>query len=70
MERYVHVALLCVQESADDRPAMDEVVGMLSTSSEGEVIPEPKQPAYFNVRPVGTEMSASCDMSISTTLSR
>ncbi|KAF8760564.1 hypothetical protein HU200_010035 [Digitaria exilis] len=69
MERYVHVALLCVQESADDRPAMDEVVKMLS-SGEGVPLPEPKQPAYFNVRPVGTEMSASCDMSISITLSR
>ena len=69
MERYVHVALLCVQESAEDRPAMDEVVKMLS-SGEGAVLPEPKQPAYFNVRPVGTEMSASCDMSISITLSR
>ena len=69
MERYVHVALLCVQESADDRPAMDEVVRMLS-SADGAVLPEPKQPAYFNVRPVGTEMSASCDMSISITLSR
>ncbi|CAN6219863.1 unnamed protein product [Urochloa humidicola] len=69
MERYIHVALLCVQESADDRPAMDEVVKML-TSGEGVVLPEPKKPAYFNVRPVGTEMSASCDMSISITLSR
>ncbi|XP_062186384.1 cysteine-rich receptor-like protein kinase 19 [Phragmites australis] len=69
MARCVHVALLCVQESADDRPAMDEVLRMLG-SSEGAVLPEPKQPAYFNVRPVGTEMSASCDMSISITLSR
>ena len=69
MERYVHVALLCVQESAEDRPALDEVVKMLS-SGEGTVLQEPKQPAYFNVRPVGTEMSASCDMSISITLSR
>ncbi|CAL5061134.1 unnamed protein product [Urochloa decumbens] len=69
MERYAHVALLCVQESADDRPAMDEVVKMLS-SGDGVVLPEPKKPAYFNVRPVGTEMSASCDMSISITLSR
>jgi hypothetical protein len=66
MEGYVHVALLCVQESADDRPAMDEVVRMLS-SDEGVALPEPKQPAYFNVRP---EMSASCDMSITITTSR
>jgi hypothetical protein len=63
MERLVHVALLCVQESADDRPAM-------LSSGEGAVLPEPKQPTYFNVRPVGTEMSASCDMTISITMSR
>ena len=70
MERYVHVALLCVQESAEDRPAMDEVVKMLS-SGEGAVLPEPKQPAYFNVRrPVDTETSASWDMSISLNLPR
>ena len=70
MERYVHVALLCVQESAEDRPAMDEVVKMLS-SGEGTVLPEPKQPAYFNVRrPVDTETSASWDMSISLNLPR
>ncbi|XP_066392833.1 cysteine-rich receptor-like protein kinase 19 [Miscanthus floridulus] len=70
MERHIHVALLCVQESADDRPAMNEVVRMLSSGEVGAALPEPKQPAYFNVRPVGTEMSASCDMTISITLSR
>ncbi|CAD6216753.1 unnamed protein product [Miscanthus lutarioriparius] len=70
MERHIHVALLCVQESAEDRPAMDEVVRMLSSGEVGAALPEPKQPAYFNVRPVGTEMSASCDMTISITLSR
>jgi hypothetical protein len=71
MERCVHVALLCVQEGADDRPAMDEVIKMLG-GGEGAAVawPEPKQPAYFNVRPVGTEMSASCDMSVSITLPR
>jgi hypothetical protein len=71
MERCVHLALLCLQEGADDRPAMDEVVKMLG-GGEGAavVLPEPKQPAYFNVRPVGTEMSASCDMSASITLPR
>ena len=70
MLRHIHVALLCVQESADDRPAMDEVVRMLSSGEVGAALPEPKQPAYFNVRPVGTEMSASGDMTISITLSR
>uniref|UniRef100_A0A453BDF5 non-specific serine/threonine protein kinase n=1 Tax=Aegilops tauschii subsp. strangulata TaxID=200361 RepID=A0A453BDF5_AEGTS len=44
----VQVALLCVQDSADDRPGMSDVVAMLS--GEGLTLPEPRQPAYFNVR--------------------
>ncbi|KAG8080262.1 hypothetical protein GUJ93_ZPchr0007g4471 [Zizania palustris] len=44
----VQVALLCVQDSADDRPNMSDVVSMLG--SEGLTMPEPRQPAYFNVR--------------------
>ena len=46
--RCVKVALLCVQDSADDRPNMSEVVAMLG--SEGITMPEPRQPAYYNVR--------------------
>ncbi|XP_066397836.1 cysteine-rich receptor-like protein kinase 6 isoform X3 [Miscanthus floridulus] len=46
--RCVQVALLCVQDSADDRPNMSEVVAMLG--SEGVTMPEPRQPAYYNVR--------------------
>ncbi|KAM0914524.1 hypothetical protein ACQ4PT_011459 [Festuca glaucescens] len=42
------VALLCVQDSAEDRPNMSDVVAMLG--SEGLTLPEPRQPAYFNVR--------------------
>jgi len=44
----LQVALLCVQDSADDRPNMSEVVAMLG--SEGITMPEPRQPAYYNVR--------------------
>ncbi|OEL26051.1 Cysteine-rich receptor-like protein kinase 25 [Dichanthelium oligosanthes] len=44
----LQVALLCVQDSADDRPNMSEVVAMLG--SEGITMPQPRQPAYYNVR--------------------
>ncbi|KAL6871519.1 hypothetical protein ACP4OV_014348 [Aristida adscensionis] len=44
----VQVALLCVQDSADDRPTMSDAVAMLG--SEGLTMPEPRQPAYYNVR--------------------
>ncbi|KAJ1291219.1 hypothetical protein BS78_02G300900 [Paspalum vaginatum] len=39
--------LQVAQDSADDRPNMSEVVAMLG--SEGITMPEPRQPAYFNV---------------------
>ncbi|KAK1419597.1 hypothetical protein QVD17_28802 [Tagetes erecta] len=43
--RSIHVALLCVQHHAEDRPTMLSVLLMLV--SEG-ALPEPKQPAFFN----------------------
>ena len=53
MMRCINIALLCVQENADDRPTMADVVSMLS-SEKTTILVEPKQPAYFNVR-VGNE---------------
>ncbi|XP_020185118.1 cysteine-rich receptor-like protein kinase 10 isoform X1 [Aegilops tauschii subsp. strangulata] len=46
--RYINIALMCVQERADDRPTMSTVVSMLN--SENVNLPEPKHPAYFNLR--------------------
>ncbi|KAJ3705348.1 hypothetical protein LUZ61_009053 [Rhynchospora tenuis] len=48
IERCIHVALLCVQENPADRPTMSDVIMFLT--NENIVLPEPKQPAYFNVR--------------------
>ena len=48
--KYVNIGLLCVQESAADRPTMSDVVAMLS--SEGTALPYPKQPAFLNMRSV------------------
>ncbi|XP_071732905.1 G-type lectin S-receptor-like serine/threonine-protein kinase At4g27290 isoform X2 [Rutidosis leptorrhynchoides] len=42
--RSIHVALLCVQHHAEDRPTMLSVVLMLVSESK---LPEPKQPAFF-----------------------
>ncbi|KAL0399323.1 UNVERIFIED_CONTAM: G-type lectin S-receptor-like serine/threonine-protein kinase [Sesamum radiatum] len=42
--RLIHVALLCVQQSPEDRPSMSSVVLMLG--SEG-ALPPPKQPGFF-----------------------
>ncbi|XBI22440.1 hypothetical protein VPH35_063461 [Triticum aestivum] len=46
--RYINIALMCVQESADDRPTMSDVVAMLN--SESGILPEPNHPGYFNLR--------------------
>lgn len=39
---------MCIQEHADDRPTMSNVVAMLN--SESVILPEPKHLAYFNLR--------------------
>lgn len=39
---------MCVQENAADRPTMSNVIAMLSSDSTN--LPDPKQPAYFNMR--------------------
>ncbi|KAG7541786.1 Serine-threonine/tyrosine-protein kinase catalytic domain [Arabidopsis thaliana x Arabidopsis arenosa] len=43
--RCIHIALLCVQEDADDRPTMSAIVQMLTTSS--IALATPKQPGFF-----------------------
>ncbi|XP_006658945.3 putative receptor-like protein kinase At4g00960 [Oryza brachyantha] len=65
----MQVALLCVQEDAEDRPAMDGVVKMLG-SNEQASLPEPNHSAYFNVRPGGGgggggAPPSACNISIS-----
>ncbi|XP_078158356.1 cysteine-rich receptor-like protein kinase 19 [Carex rostrata] len=59
IERCIHVALLCVQENQVDRPIMSDVIVFLTTES--IILPEPKQPAYFNVR-VTEEAVGSCSI--------
>lgn len=46
--RTVHVALLCVQESAIDRPTTSDMISMLLNDT--VLLPAPKRPAFFNGR--------------------
>ena len=39
----VHIGLLCVQDSAADRPTMGEIVSMLSSDTDA---PQPKLPVF------------------------
>nr|CAD1819272.1 unnamed protein product [Ananas comosus var. bracteatus] len=62
--RCIHVALMCVQENATDRPTMSDVIAMLSSDSTS--LPDPKQPAYFDVRINDeTEMASNVIMPVS-----
>lgn len=47
--RAIHVGLLCVQQSPEDRPTMSSVVLMLG--NEGQ-LPQPKKPGFFTERTV------------------
>ncbi|KAK9229621.1 hypothetical protein WN944_022584 [Citrus x changshan-huyou] len=55
--RYVNIALLCVEESADDRPTMIDVVSMLT--NEAAALLPPKQPAFSYVRNTVTSASST-----------
>lgn len=56
--RCIQVGLLCVQESAEDRPTMSSVVLMLS--SETASMPHPKNPGFCLGRnPIEADSSSS-----------
>jgi len=42
--RYIHIALLCVQERPEDRPNMSSVVLMLNGE---KILSEPSQPRFY-----------------------
>lgn len=46
--RYIHIGMLCVQDSAAQRPNMSAVVLMLE--SEATTLPLPKQPLITSMR--------------------
>ncbi|KAL5972904.1 hypothetical protein ACLOJK_039710 [Asimina triloba] len=55
--RYAQVALLCGQDSAEDRPTMSDVVHMLTDMT--ATIAEPKQPAFLLRRAADVDTSSS-----------
>ncbi|KAD2804883.1 hypothetical protein E3N88_38260 [Mikania micrantha] len=56
--RSIHVALLCVQHHAKDRPTMLSVLLMLVSNS---ALPPPKQPAFFTEEGSTCKIDSSCD---------
>ncbi|KAL6844530.1 hypothetical protein ACP4OV_026203 [Aristida adscensionis] len=61
--RYVHIGLLCVQDSPNCRPLMSAVVYMLE--NESTRLPTPKQPVYFAQRgPESGDGSSNRELSV------
>lgn len=60
--RYIIIGLLCVQETPADRPAMSDVVAMLS--NEQISLPSPKQPAFTTWRNVLNASSKDGDFAV------
>ncbi|XP_028082774.1 G-type lectin S-receptor-like serine/threonine-protein kinase At4g27290 [Camellia sinensis] len=56
MLRSIHVGLLCVQESPNDRPSMSSVVLMLGSEA---ALPQAQQPGFFSARNVHQTGSSS-----------
>ena len=54
--RSIHVGLLCVQQSPEDRPIMSNVVLMLGSQ---QPFPQPKQPGFFTERDLVESSSSS-----------
>ncbi|XP_037479537.1 receptor-like serine/threonine-protein kinase SD1-8 [Triticum dicoccoides] len=48
LERCIQIGLLCIQESPDDRPAMSDVVAVLTTKT--SQIARPNRPGIYNQR--------------------
>ena len=57
VQRCIHVGLLCVEQYANDRPTMSEVISMLTNKS--EIVSSPKKPAFYVQREMSKE-SLSC----------
>ncbi|KAH0699872.1 hypothetical protein KY284_014087 [Solanum tuberosum] len=55
IKRYIHIALLCVQENIGDRPTMAAVVLMLSSLSLS--LPVPSGPAYYTHNDINPKIS-------------
>lgn len=54
--RSIHVGLLCVQQSPEDRPNMSTVVLMLTSDI---ALPQPKEPGFFTERDLLDAYSSS-----------
>ncbi|XP_065877255.1 G-type lectin S-receptor-like serine/threonine-protein kinase At1g11410 [Euphorbia lathyris] len=56
--RCIQIGLLCVQENAEDRPTVVEIVLMLGSE---KALPSPKQPAYIYRKSTNTSYSITAD---------
>ncbi|KEH19153.1 Serine/Threonine kinase family protein [Medicago truncatula] len=63
--RSVHAGLLCVEENADDRPTMSNVIAMLTNKIKVDILP--KKPAYYGGTRVFEEETYGEDVDVDST---
>ena len=66
IKRFIHVGLLCVQESAEIRPTMQEAVLMLVNKS--SILSRPEKPGFFNSTNLTSVASSASDTYSSSTM--
>ncbi|XP_010112670.2 putative receptor-like protein kinase At4g00960, partial [Morus notabilis] len=59
--RYIHIALLCVQDNVTQRPTMNTVVLMLNSNS--LCLPMPSEPAFFIHSNIASDLSLASEAS-------
>ena len=66
IKRFIHVGLLCVQESAEIRPNMQEAVLMLVNKS--SILSRPEKPGFFNATNLQAGSPSASDTYLSATM--
>ncbi|ESW05405.1 hypothetical protein PHAVU_011G176400 [Phaseolus vulgaris] len=66
VQRCIHVGLLCVEQYANDRPTMSDVISMLTNKS--AIVSLPKKPAFYIQREMFNEKLFSSELCTSSTV--
>ena len=66
VQRCIHVGLLCVEQYANDRPTMSDVISMLTNKS--AIVSLPKKPAFYIQREMFNDKLCSSELCTSSTI--
>nr|KYP33773.1 Putative cysteine-rich receptor-like protein kinase 35 [Cajanus cajan] len=66
VQRCIHVGLLCVEQSANDRPTMSDIITMLTNKS--AIVSLPQRPAFYVGGEIFDEKSSSKELCTTSTI--